>query len=84
MRDLFWLTDAPMPRRVPHFPRSHGVARGDDRRVPSGILHVIRNGLRRRDAPAAYGPRKTLYNRFVRWSRAAWPPPPPAPDPPRG
>jgi len=27
------------------------------------------NGLRWRDAPAAYGPSNTLYNRFVRWSR---------------
>ena len=23
-----------------------------------------------RDAPACYGPHKTLYNRFVRWSKA--------------
>ena len=38
-------------------------------RVVSGILHVIRNGLRWRDAQAEYGPHKTLYNRFVRWSR---------------
>jgi len=30
---------------------------------------VIRNGLRWRDAPAAYGPHKTIYNRFIRWSR---------------
>ena len=36
----------------------------------SGILHVLRNGLRWRDAPACYGPYKTLYNRFVRWSAA--------------
>ena len=35
----------------------------------SGIIHVIRNGLRWRDAPKDYGPHKTLYNRFVRWSR---------------
>jgi len=41
----------------------------DDRRVVSGIVHVIRNGLRWRDAPAVYDPHKTLYNRFVRWSR---------------
>jgi putative transposase len=46
------------------------VPRVDDRRVISGIIHVIRNGLMWRDAPAAYGPHKTLYNRFVRWSRA--------------
>ena len=51
-------------------PTRRGVARVDDRRVLSGILHVIRNGLRWRDAPAAYGPCKTLRNRFVRWSRA--------------
>jgi hypothetical protein len=41
----------------------------DDRRVVSGIIYVIRHGLQWRDAPAAYGPHKTLYNRFVRWSR---------------
>ncbi|EYD76555.1 Mobile element protein [Rubellimicrobium mesophilum DSM 19309] len=35
----------------------------------SGIIHVQRNGLRWQDAPAIYGPHKTLYNRFVRWSR---------------
>ena len=35
----------------------------------SGILFVLRNGLRWQDAPAVYGPHKTLYNRFVRWSR---------------
>ena len=27
------------------------------------------NGLRWRDAPREYGPHKTIYNRFVRWSR---------------
>jgi transposase len=45
------------------------VTRVDDRRVISGILYVIRNGLQWKDAPEAYGPYKTLYNRFVRWSR---------------
>ena len=30
---------------------------------------MIRNGLRWRDAPADYGPPKTIYNRFIRWSR---------------
>ena len=58
-----------MRRIAPYFPLSHGVARVDDRRVISGIIFVIRNGLRWRDAPAAYGPHKTIYNRFVRWSR---------------
>ena len=69
MTDLFWLTPKQMKRIERYFPLSHGVARVDDRRVISGILHVIRNGLRWRDAPAEYGPHKTIYNRFVRWSR---------------
>lgn len=69
MSDLFWLSQAQMQRIEPFFPLSHGVPRVDDRRVVSGIIFVIRNGLRWRDAPAKYGPPKTLYNRFVRWSR---------------
>jgi putative transposase len=35
----------------------------------SGIIFVIRNGLRWRDVPRDYGPHKTIYNRFIRWSR---------------
>ena len=37
--------------------------------MTGGIVFVIRNGLRWRDAPRDYGPHKTIYNRFVRWSR---------------
>ena len=69
MSDLFWLTDKQMRRIEPYFPRSHGIPRVDDKRVLSGIIFVIRNGLRWRDAPADYGPHKTIYNRFIRWSR---------------
>ena len=69
MSDLFWLTDAQMERLKPFFPRSHGVPRVDDKRVLSGIIFINRNGLRWRDAPAEYGPPKTLYNRWVRWGR---------------
>ena len=69
MSDLFWLSQAQMRRIEPYFPLSHGVARVDDRRVISGIIFVIRNGLRWRDAPRDYGPHKTIYNRFIRWSR---------------
>ena len=69
MSDLFWLSDSQFARMRPYFPLAHGVPRTDDRRVISGIIHVIRNGLRWCDAPAEYGPHKTLYNRFVRWSR---------------
>jgi len=66
---LFLLNERQMARISPHFPLSHGVPRVDDRRVVSGIVYVIRNGLQWKDAPKAYGPHKTLYNRFIRWSR---------------
>ena len=69
MRDLIWLSEQQLMRMEPYFPLSHGVPRVDDRRVISGIIFVIRNGLRWRDAPSDYGPHKTLYNRFIRWSR---------------
>jgi transposase len=69
MDELLLLSDAQMRRIEPYFPLSHDVPRVDDRRVLSGILFVIRNGLRWRDAPSAYGPHKTIYNRFIRWSR---------------
>jgi transposase len=69
MSNLFWLTEAQMARLRPYFPKSHGKPRVDDRRVLSGIIFINRNGLRWCDAPREYGPHKTLYNRWVRWSR---------------
>jgi putative transposase len=69
MSELFWLTEDQMRRITRHFPLPRGKPRVDDCRVLSGILHVQRNGLRWSDAPAEYGPHKTLYNRFVRWTR---------------
>jgi transposase len=69
MSELLMLSMAQMRRIEPYFPLAHGVPRVDDRRILSGIVFVIRNGLRWRDAPAAYGPHKTIYNRFIRWSR---------------
>ena len=69
MSALLLLSEAHMRRIERYFPLSHGVPRVDDRRILSGILFVIRNGLRWRDAPSGYGPHKTIYNRFIRWSR---------------
>jgi len=68
MSDLFLLSERQMARISPFFPLSHGVPRVDDQRVISGIIYVIKHGLQWKDAPRAYGPHKTLYNRFVRWS----------------
>jgi transposase len=69
MSDLMLLSEAQMRRIEPYFPLSHGVPRIDDRLIVSGIIFVLRNGLRWRDAPKEYGPHKTIYNRFIRWSR---------------
>ena len=63
------LSESQMARIAPHFPLAHGVPRVDDRRVISGIVYVIKHGLQWKDAPKGYGPHKTLYNRFIRWSR---------------
>ena len=71
----FWLTDqewAAIERQLPQ--NQPGARRVDDRRVISGILHVLRTGCKWRDCPAAYGPASTIYNRYSRWTRRGlWP-----------
>jgi putative transposase len=69
MSDLMLLSQAQMRRIKPYFPLSRGIPRVDDRKIISGMIFVLRNGLRWRDAPKEYGPHKTIYNRFIRWSR---------------
>ena len=69
MSELFWLSDQQFRRLQPFLPTdTRGVARVDDRRVVSGIVHVLKTGSRWVDAPSIYGPKKTLYNRYVRWA----------------
>ena len=69
-RNLFWLSDDQWARIEPHLPTDvRGVKRADDRRVISGIVHVLKSGCRWCDCPQAYGPPTTIYNRFVRWAR---------------
>ena len=68
MADLFLLSPAQMGKIEPFFPKSHGIARVDDRRVISGIIYVLKHGLQWKDAPRDYGPHKTLYNCFRRWT----------------
>ncbi len=73
--DHFWLTDEQFARITPHLPtNTRGKERVDDRRVISGIVHVLKSGGRWTDAPRdLYGPKKTLYNRFVRWAaKGVW------------
>lgn len=73
-REQFWLSDEQFERIFPHLPRNtRGKPRVDDRRVISGIVHVLKSGGRWVDAPPEYGPRKTLYNRYVRWAaKGVW------------
>ena len=70
----FWLSERQWRRLESLLPnKPPGVPRVDDRRVVSGIVYVLRCGGRWVDAPAAYVPRKTLYNRFVRWAaKGVW------------
>ena len=69
MSTLFYLSSAQMDTIRPFFPRSRGVPRVDDQKILSGIIYVLKFGLQWKDAPKEYGPYKTLYNRFVRWSK---------------
>lgn len=67
---IYWLSDAEWARIEPLLPRGRrGAHRVDDRRIISGIVHMLRSGARWRDCPPAYGPYTTVYNRFNRWSR---------------
>ena len=74
MAGEFWLSDGQWARLQPLLPnKPRGVPRVDDRRVISGIVHVLQSGCRWKDAPAIYGPPKTLYNRNVRWAaKGVW------------
>lgn len=69
MAGEFWLSDEAWAAIAPLLPTNQpGARRVDDRRVISGIIHVLKSGCRWKDCPAIYGPSTTIYNRFNRWS----------------
>jgi len=72
--NLFWLSDEQWQQIEPHLPTDvRGKPREDDRRVISGIVHVLKSGCRWKDCPPEYGPPTTIYNRFARWAeRGVW------------
>ena len=74
MANEFWLSDAQWAVIDPLLPKNRpGAHRVDDRRVISGIVHVLKSGCRWQDCPSCYGPPTTIYNRFHRWSaRGLW------------
>ena len=70
MAGEFWLDDRQWAAIEPLLPKNQpGARRQDDRRILSGIIHVLKVGCRWQDCPAVYGPPTTIYNRFHRWSR---------------
>ena len=72
MAHEFWLSDAHWTAVEACLPTNQpGARRVDDRRVISGIIHVLKSGCRWRDCPSVYGPYTTVYNRWNRWSRRA-------------
>ena len=74
MAGEFWLSDQAWTSIEPLLPKNPpGVRRVDDRRVISGIVHVLKSGCRWKDCPAVYAPPTTIYNRFNRWSRRGLP-----------
>ena len=68
MSELYWMSAEQYGKIKRYLPYSHGVKRVDDIRVLSGIIFVLKRGMQWRDAPKEYGPHKTLYTRFRRWS----------------
>ena len=74
MSRYFYLSDAQWSAIQPHLlPDKGRKPRIDDRKVISGILHVLQSGCRWKDAPSEYGAYTTLYNRYNRWSkRGIW------------
>lgn len=73
MREIFWLDDDAWAAIEVHLPKNQpGAHRVDDRRIISGIIHVLKSGCRWKDCPSEYGPSTTVYNRFNRWSRKGY------------
>lgn len=71
MANEYWLSDEAWAKIEPLLPSGRrGVPPRNNRRVISGILHVLKYGCRWRDCPGVYGPHTTVYNRFNRWSKA--------------
>jgi transposase len=72
--NLFWFDDEQWAKIEPLLPtRQPGPKPKENRRILSGIMYVLKVGCRWQDCPPEYGPHKTVYNRFNRWSgRGIW------------
>jgi transposase len=72
--NLFWFGDEEWAKIEPLIPMNRpGPKPRNNRRILSGIVHVLKTGCRWQDCPPEYGPYTTVYNRFNRWSgRGIW------------
>ncbi len=73
--NYFWLGEAEFARLEPLLPTdTRGACLGLTTDGSSAAVHVLKSrGGRWADAPAVHGPRRTLYNRFVRWAaKGVW------------
>ncbi|MGO4748437.1 transposase [Streptomyces sp. 2MCAF27] len=63
------LTDQDWELLAPLIPRAAtGRPRVEDRQVINGMVYKIRTGISWRDLPERYGPWKTVYTRFRRYT----------------
>jgi transposase len=65
------LSDAEWRRLEPLLPppQTGGRPYHDHRRILNGMLWILHTGAPWRDLPERYGPWRTVYSRFRRWSR---------------
>jgi transposase len=66
------LTDEQWAKLEPLLPKEGGHwgrPREDNRRIVNGMIWILRSGAPWRDLPERYGPWKSIYTRFYRWSR---------------
>lgn len=68
------LTDEEWSKIEPFLPKKRskgfpGRPRCDDRMIIEGILWVHRTGAPWRDLPVEFGPWRTVYSRFSRWTK---------------
>ena len=70
IRDCFWLSEDQFARLRPLLPDdTRGKARVDDRRVISGIVHVLRSGGRWVDAPVSPVVQADIENKVLERAR---------------
>ncbi len=69
MSHLFWLSNQQWAVIAPYFPNKQPDARRvDDRRVTSGVIHILKSACRWGDCPAEYSPETTIHNHFNRYA----------------